>query len=572
MSEFNSEVVYDVVICGAGMAGQTLARQIKREMPNKTVVMVDRLTRPLPDVAFKVGESTAEADSYYLGVVLGLNDYFKENHFLKMGLRYFFQSEQAHEMFESRPEYGLVEFPKVGSYTLDRGKFENDLRQFNQQDGVILLEGYRIRDMKIAEGDEAHELTIRQDGGEEIVVKGHWLIDATGRGRMLQRRLGLSRKRGQSSSSVWFRVRGKVDVSDFVADDNTEWHDRVPNRTRMSATTHLMGKGYWIWIIPLPNDYTSIGITSLEGLQNFDERNTLPRAMDWLQAHEPFLATYLQNFEILDFKTMRNISYTAQKVFSSQRWASAGEAAAFADPFYAPGTDLIAFGNTIITEMIRREENGTLTPTMVREFNTFYLGLNDSMTDSIQTCYPFMDNGTVMTAKLLWDATAAWSFVTPRMFNSYYLDTEKSNKIRAITSSFFSLTRRMNQFFLDWGSLPKGRLTFEFINYLAVPYLAKLRKRNLQVNKSIEELIADQHENMRVIEELAQVLFLVALEDVMPEERARFVDPVWLNAWKISIDPNKWEEEGLFEPKSEPRNLTPLYEEVLGLFKVHELA
>ena len=130
----------------------------------------------------------------------------------------------------------------------------------------------------------------------------------------------------------------------------------------------------------------------------------------------------------------------------------------------------------------------------------------------------------------------------------------------------------MNQFFLDWGSLPKGRLTFEFINYLAVPYLAKLRKRNLQVNKSIEELIADQHENMRVIEELAQVLFLVALEDVMPEERARFVDPVWLNAWKISIDPNKWEEEGLFEPKSEPRNLTPLYEEVLGLFKVHELA
>jgi len=294
--------------------------------------------------------------------------------------------------------------------------------------------------------------------------------------------------------------------------------------------------------------------------------------MDWLHEHEPFLANYLQDFEILDFKTMRNISYTAQKVFSSQRWASAGEAAVFSDPFYAPGTDLIAFGNTIITEMIRRESAGTLTPAMVREFNTFYLGLNDSLTDSIQTCYPFMDNSTVMTAKLLWDATAAWSFVTPRMFNSYYLDTEKSNKIRAITSSFFSLTRRMNQFLLDWGSLPKGRLTFQFINYLAIPYLAALRKRNLQVNKSMDELIADQLENMRIIEELAQVLFLLALEDVMPEERAHFDDNVWLNPWKISLDPTKWEEEGLFAPKSEPRDLTALHHEVLGLFEVREFA
>ncbi len=64
--------------------------------------------------------------------------------------------------------------------------------------------------------------------------------------------------------------------------------------------------------------------------------------------------------------------------------------------------------------------------------------------------------------------------------------------------------------------------------------------------------------NWENLEELAQAIFLLALEDTMPEKLALLPRPIWLNAWAISLDPNKWEEEGLFDPKTKPRDLQPI--------------
>lgn len=66
---------YDVVICGAGIAGLTLARQLKQRIPNLAIAILDRLTRPLPEVTLKVGEATTELGAYYLTEVLELEEY-----------------------------------------------------------------------------------------------------------------------------------------------------------------------------------------------------------------------------------------------------------------------------------------------------------------------------------------------------------------------------------------------------------------------------------------------------------------------------------------------------------------
>jgi hypothetical protein len=81
---------FDVVICGGGLAGLTLARQLKLELPEISVAVIDRLARPLPEAAFKVGESSIELSTYYFGQVLKLADYFKRCHLFKLGLRFFF--------------------------------------------------------------------------------------------------------------------------------------------------------------------------------------------------------------------------------------------------------------------------------------------------------------------------------------------------------------------------------------------------------------------------------------------------------------------------------------------------
>ena len=114
---------FDVVICGGGLAGLTLARQLRLELPELSVAVIDRLKRPLPEAAFKVGESSIELGTYYLGQVLQLDPYFRKYHLPKLGLRFFMGKSKG--PLEDRPETGTSIFPLVPSYQIDRGLLEN---------------------------------------------------------------------------------------------------------------------------------------------------------------------------------------------------------------------------------------------------------------------------------------------------------------------------------------------------------------------------------------------------------------------------------------------------------------
>jgi len=92
---------YDVAVCGGGLAGLTLAYQLRRELPNLSVVIIEKAEGPLPDAAHKVGESTVELGAHYLGEVLGLKNYLIEKQFPKLGLRYFYGDGSG--PFEERP-------------------------------------------------------------------------------------------------------------------------------------------------------------------------------------------------------------------------------------------------------------------------------------------------------------------------------------------------------------------------------------------------------------------------------------------------------------------------------------
>ena len=545
--------VYDVAICGGGLAGLTLARQLKVEQPQRSVVLIDRLARPLPEAAFKVGESTVELGAFYLRETLNLPDYFETHHFRKLGLRFFFGDAQG--PFHERPEFGLSAFPGVSSYQLDRGLLENDLRQFNAEAGVELLEGVRVQDVFLAPDGHPHEISLQAIGSSNPPkIQARWVVDATGRRRLLQKKLGLTRPGKKQYSSIWFRVNGRLDINDFVSADHRAWHARVPDRLRYYSTNHLMGAGYWIWIIPLSTDFTSVGIVVNEEFHPFDGLNTYERASRWFEIHEPTLAAHLENRPPVDFKCMRSYNYSSQQVFSAERWACVGEAGVFADPFYSPGTDLIGFGNSTTSALIKQDFAGELTSDRVTDYNRFLIGYSEALAHNIHLGYPFFGNALVTGLKIIWDTAAAWGFACPQMFNSIYLDAEQSAQVRRVTAPFFYLTRRVQRLFVEWGAKSSGRLSFEFLEYLTLDFLSELRSRNLQTGKDTATLVADQAENMDRIEELAQVLFLLALEDVMPEHLDRFPEPVWVNAWRISLDPERWEKDDLFQPKTEPRD------------------
>lgn len=564
--------IYDVAICGSGLAGLTLARQLKLKMPDISIVLLDRLARPLPEAAFKVGESTVEVGAFYLTDVLQLADYLEEQHLHKLGLRYFFGN--AHGPFDQRPEVGLSEFHAPNSYQIDRGRLENDLRQLNIEAGMELREQCLVKDIKLREeqdqsqvpqfnAQQLHQVIYTQGKDKtEQTINARWVIDAMGRRRFLQKKLDLTRPNNSQYSAVWFRLKGRLDVSDFVPQSEQKWHDRVPNNNRYYSGNHLCGEGYWIWIIPLSSGYTSVGIVTDEQVHGFGAYHTYEKAYLWLLQHEPTLAYHLQDKELADFHKLPQYSYSSKQVFSPNRWACVGVSGIFPDPFYSPGTDLIGFGNSLTCQMIEQDLQGKLTSATVEDANRFLIQYSNSLATTIHNAYPCFGNGTVMAMKYLWDVLSGWAFSAPLMFNSLFLDPGKRARVRKGAGQFFLLSYRMNQLFQDWAAKSLRRTSFEFIDYLEIPFIQELRSRNLKTNKTEQELIDDHLASIQMFEEFAQVIFLLAVEDTMPEKLADFHPSMWLNAWAISLNEQQWSANGLFRPVSPARDLRPLMNQI----------
>ena len=61
----------DVAIVGGGLAGMTLALQLRQTLPTLQVTVLDQRNHPAPERKFKVGESMVEVSSWYLRETLG---------------------------------------------------------------------------------------------------------------------------------------------------------------------------------------------------------------------------------------------------------------------------------------------------------------------------------------------------------------------------------------------------------------------------------------------------------------------------------------------------------------------
>src|SRR5215212_10627 len=66
---------YDVVILGGGLAGGTLAQQLKRAQPEIKILVLEKRKHPVPEAAHKVGESSVEMGSHYLRNIVGAKDH-----------------------------------------------------------------------------------------------------------------------------------------------------------------------------------------------------------------------------------------------------------------------------------------------------------------------------------------------------------------------------------------------------------------------------------------------------------------------------------------------------------------
>ena len=476
---------HDVVITGGGLAGLTLALQLKQRFADLDILVLERRTHPVPVATHKVGESTVEIGAHYFGQVLGLKAHFEQHQLKKFGFR-FFASEGRRDI-DRVTEIGASRFLSVPSYQIDRGIFENFLAEEAARRGVQFAAGALVRDIALGEGSEEHCIEWTA-GGVSHRASARWLVDACGRAGLVKKKLELAEPNGHDANAVWFRIGERITIDDWS--DDPAWRARCDPAARWLSTNHLVGAGYWVWLIPLASGSHSVGIVCDANTHPLATMNTFEKAMDWLEVHQPRLFDELdgKRDKLQDFAFFKRFSYGCKQLFSGQRWALTGEAGLFLDPFYSPGSDFIAIANTYICELVARDRSGRPIEAHARLYDQIFHSFYESTLALYQGQYAIFGDAEVLPVKVIWDYTYYWGVLAQLFFQGRIADLRALSDLRAELAHCQLLNVEVQTLLREWSaSRPHsaGDNAAVMLDQASLPWFAEL---NASLNDSLDDV------------------------------------------------------------------------------------
>ncbi|MDP9254821.1 MAG: NAD(P)/FAD-dependent oxidoreductase [Verrucomicrobiota bacterium] len=390
---------YDAVIIGGAFSGAATALMLKRKRPDARVLIVEKTQ----EFDRKVGESTTELSSCYMTRILGLNHHLGHEQLAKQGLRMWF-CNRADQPFDDCVEIGARYQTRLQTFQVDRAKLDSHMLQLACEAGCELWRPAKVTRCELA-GENGQQISVIVDG-EDRNVTARWVIDASGRAALLPRKLGHFRANTEHPiNAVWARFTG---VKDW---DSYEWRERFPDyanacRTSRSwATNHLMGHGWWCWIIPLRGGDVSAGLV-------YDPRIfTLPDGSnlgDRLHSHilnHPVGREIFGQAKIVehDVHAFSALPYHSEKV-CDDGWAVVGDAAGFLDPLYSPGLDFCSYTSYYVGDLVARSLSGENVSDRLHYYNEQFPITYRSWFETLyKDKYYYMGDADLMSAALLLD-------------------------------------------------------------------------------------------------------------------------------------------------------------------------
>jgi flavin-dependent dehydrogenase len=338
---------YDVAVIGGAFSGAATALIIKRKHPAARVLIIEKAA----EFDRKVGESTTEVSSAYMTRILGLANYLGHHQLVKQGLRMWF-SNRADQSFDDCVEVGARYQSRLPAFQVDRSTLDSHMLETAVAAGCDLRRPAKVMRLEL-DGANGQTLGLTRDAGEET-IRVRWVVDASGRAAVLGRKLGHFRQNTEHPiNAVWARFSG---VKDW---DSYDWRERFPDyanacRTARSwATNHLMGNGWWCWIIPLKGGDVSAGLVYDSRIFKLAEgANISERLRAHLLSH-PVGREVFRDAKVVegDVHAFSALPYSNTQV-CGDGWAMVGDAAGFIDPLYSPGLDFCSYTSYYVAEML----------------------------------------------------------------------------------------------------------------------------------------------------------------------------------------------------------------------------
>lgn len=320
---------FDVVIMGGGLSGSLLAIHILREKPDASVAIIEQsLSFPK-----KVGESTSDLSALFFRRFK--IDAFWETQIDKCGLRFWFNDQQNNDLAHCS-EFASPTYPWEGSgIQINRHDLDEHLLTVVKELGATVYRPAQVTDFTY----QPFSSTINFSANEQPhTCNCKWLVDATGRAHVIAKKMGWYQDyQPHQVASSWAHFSQLKDLNAW--DGRQSIYPAEIGEKRRNATCHFMRKGYWVWYIPLSDQTVSLGVVYNKNLVQRGE--TAPEAFfNQLLKDDLVLNALTASASYENFVHIDHLSFVNRKSFD-QGLVTISESAAFVDPLFSPGMELV---------------------------------------------------------------------------------------------------------------------------------------------------------------------------------------------------------------------------------------
>lgn len=409
----------DVLVMGGGATGQLAAAYLRMRFPELRIGVVEgpHKNRPI------VGESLVEVSVDFL-LELGLGAYLVEKHYPKYGLTYYFKLAIDDPTDRTYVVDEIPTAPPLLSFQINRFTFDEEVRRRNLENGVQLIDG-TVTGIDI-NSDGLHTLTVRDSHDPERQTqkfRARWLIDATGRNRVLAKRLQLQETVKEQKNVFWFRLKNfNPEILSRIQTLKKQHRAYVP----YFATHHFFGKGNWIWFIPMrsPDDVplVSIGITYRKDIYPYGEVRTMEQFLECVGKEHEVLVELVRSGTVADTNFYSSYMWECRQRYSPDGWYIIGDAGDTVDPLYSVGLALSSIQIRQIAAIIQEQLNGHDTDAFTQDLDTAIAAFQRSVTRDTTRLYTCMGDPYQCHLRVHLIVTKLFHLALPLLLNDYLWD------------------------------------------------------------------------------------------------------------------------------------------------------
>jgi flavin-dependent dehydrogenase len=429
-----------LAILGNGVFANVGALYLRRRLPPSVEISIigpeSRGGMPV------VGEALIEISAQFLERKLGLGPYLRDNHNPKYGLTYYFKLDPddpaSRDYSVHCNERDPDDFPELDggwhgpmarppSWLLNREVFDRDMRRLvDETPGINRIFGL-VGHVELSDHRE-HTIGVQLSGGGEQRLSAHWIMDATGRRTLLGKKLGLKLRSPLQRDCFWFRL------SDFDRARLSELdaHGPTPpgpgeryHYDRYYTAHHFMGRGNWIWLLPLRSadnrELISIGISTRPD-RFAGQIGTMDDFIRYVSKTHPVVADLVRTGRVEDTNVFRKFHYVSKQAYSKQRWALVGDSAFSPDALFSNG---LAFGVLQLEqlgEMISKDCEGDHDPEFIERLDRAFWAPVVTSQQAIAEWYESMHDAFLSSLRLNMIEIAYFYGILPLTLNRAHYD------------------------------------------------------------------------------------------------------------------------------------------------------